>query len=430
MQYEDYVHLNYTPRKSDLICEFYADPSKNQTLKRAAGAVASESSVGTWTNVTTSTKKTGKLAAKVYEINSKNRIFKIAYPIDLFEPGNMPQILSSIAGNIFGMKIVDNLKLLDIHFPEKIINSFKGPEYGILGIRKKLKIIDRPLVGTIVKPKVGLHPKEQARVAYNAWIGGCDIVKDDENLSSLKFNKFRTRVIEVLKTKEKAEKITGEKKMYMPNITAETFEMLRRMKFVKDHGGICTMVDILTMGWSSLQTVRNYNDDLKLIIHAHRAGHAALTRERKHGISMLTISKISRLIGVDQLHIGTMIGKMQGKEEIPIIDQEIEESMIMPKKGLFFIKGGHMLEQNWGKIKPVFAVCSGGLNPVHAPYLINHLGRNIILQFGGGIHGHKMGTIAGSRACRQAVNATLNGISLQDYALNHKELAQALKQWD
>ncbi len=429
MEYDDYVHLSYKPRKSDLVCEFYADPCKGATLKRAAGAVASESSVGTWTNVTTSTKNCNRIAGKVYELDVKNRIFKIAYPIDLFELGNMPQILSSIAGNIFGMKIVDNLKLLDIHFPDKILQSFKGPEFGILGIRKKLKIIDRPLVGTIVKPKLGLTPKEHAKVAYNAWLGGCDIVKDDENLSSMKFNKFKQRVIETLKALEKAEKITGEKKMYMPNITSETVEMIRRMKFVKEHGGICVMVDILTMGWSALQTVRDYNKHFKLILHAHRAGHAALTRERKHGISMLTIAKVARLIGVDQLHIGTMVGKMQGKEEIPVIDQEIEESVIKPRQGLFFIKGGHMLEQDWKNIKPVFAVCSGGLNPLHVPYIINHLGRNTIIQMGGGIHAHPGGTIDGAKAAKQAVDATLKGISLKDYSLNHEELSQALKQW-
>lgn len=429
MQYLDYVRLNYKPKSSDLICEFYIEPSKNITLKKAAGAVASESSVGTWTDVTTSTKNTRKIAAKVYQLDFQNNIGKIAYPIELFELDNMPQILSSIAGNIFGMKIVENLKLLDIHFPKEIIKNFKGPINGILGVRKKLNIIDRPLVGTIVKPKVGLNEHQQAKVAFNAWLGGCDIVKDDENLSSLKFNKFQKRVTAVLKALEKAEKITGEKKMYMPNITSETFEMIKRAKFVKNNGGICAMLDIITLGWGSIQTIRNLNEDLKLILHAHRAGHAALTRERKHGISMLTIAKIARLIGVDQLHIGTIVGKMHGKKEIPIIDHEIEESLVKPKQGVFFIKGGHVLEQNWQDIKPVFAVCSGGLSPLDIPYLVHHLGRNIIMQFGGGVHGHSSGTIAGAKACRQALSATLKDISLENYSKNHKELAQALKQW-
>jgi ribulose-bisphosphate carboxylase large chain len=429
MQYIDYVNLDYKPRKSDLICEFYVEPAKKETLKRAAGAVASESSVGTWTDVTTMTKKSKKLAAKVYSIDFINKIVKIAYPNELFEQGNMPQILSSIAGNIFGMRIVDKLKLLDIHFPDSILSSFKGPKVGLIDIRKRLNVLDRPLVGTIVKPKVGLNPKQQAQIAFNAWLGGCDIVKDDENLSNMRFNKFRERVDRVLKAKEKAEKLTGEKKMYMPNITAETVEMIRRMKYVKEAGGICVMVDILTLGWAAVQTVRNYNEHFNLILHAHRAGHAALTRNSKHGISMLTIAKCARLVGVDQLHIGTVVGKMHGKAEVPIIDHEIEDSMIAPKTGMTLIRGGHALEQKWHGIKPVFAVCSGGLNPLHIPYLIHHLGRNIIIQMGGGIHGHPKGTFAGARAARQAVEATLEGMSLENYARNHRELAQALKQW-
>lgn len=429
MQYIDYVNLRYKPKRSDLICEFYVEPTKKETLKRAAGAVASESSVGTWTDVTTSTPNCKRIAAKVYDLDFRNNVAKIAYPSELFEPGNMPQILSSIAGNIFGMRIVNNLKLLDIHFPDQIIRSFKGPHLGIFGIRKKLRIIERPFVGTIVKPKVGLNSTQQAKVAFNAWLGGCDIVKDDENLSNMRFNKFTDRVDKVLKAKEKAEKLTGERKMYMPNITAETVEMVKRMRYVKDAGGICVMIDILTLGWSAVQTVRNYNEDYKLVLHAHRAGHAALTRNNKHGISMLTIAKCARLIGVDQLHIGTVVGKMHGRAEVPIIDEEIEESMIVPKTGMTLIKGGHVLEQDWHNIKPVFAVCSGGLNPLHAPYLIHHLGRNIIMQFGGGIHGHPKGTIAGATAARQAVDATLKGFSLEEYAKNHKELAQVLEKW-
>lgn len=429
MQYIDYVHLNYKLKKSDLICEFYIEPAKKEALKRAAGAVASESSVGTWTDVTTMTKNSRRLAAKVYDLDFRNNIAKIAYPIELFEPGNMPQILSSIAGNIFGMRIVDKLKLLDIHFPDQLIKSFKGPHFGIFGVRKKMRVIERPLVGTIVKPKVGLNATQQAKVAFDAWLGGCDIVKDDENLSNMKFNKFTDRVNLVLKAKEKAEKLTGEKKMYMPNITAETVEMIKRMKHVKDAGGVCVMIDIMSLGWGAVQTVRNYNEDYKLVLHAHRAGHAALTRNNKHGISMLTVAKCARLIGVDQLHIGTVVGKMHGKTEVPIIDEEIEENMIIPKPGMTLIKGGHILEQDWHKVKPVFAVCSGGLNPTHIPYLIHHLGRNIIIQLGGGIHGHPKGTIAGARAARQAVDATLKGFSLEEYAKNHKELAQVLEKW-
>jgi ribulose-bisphosphate carboxylase large chain len=417
MKYIDYVDLKYHESKNDVICEFYIEPYRC-SIKEAAGAVASESSVGTWTEVTTSNSEIEKLGAKVFSI--KNNIVKISYPIELFEPGNMPSILSGIAGNIFGMKAVKNLRLIDVHFPKKIVNSFSGPLYGIDGIRRILHVKSRPLVGTIVKPKLGLNEKDHAGVAYKAWVGGCDIVKDDENLTSQDFNHFEKRVLMTLQARDLAEKMTGERKMYMPNITAELQEMLDRAEFVKRLGGEYVMVDVLTLGWSALQTLRNFNKHLKLVLHAHRAGHAALTRNKKHGISMLTIAKVCRMIGLDQLHIGTIIGKMEGaKDEVVHIDQEIEKNMMK--------NGSHVLEQKWFDKKPIFAVCSGGLHPGHAPPLIKYLGKNIIMQFGGGIHGHPRGTEEGARAARQAVDAAMKNISLTEYSKEHKELREALE---
>jgi len=361
-----------------------------------------------------------RLAARVFEIR-KNRV-KIAYPLDLFEPGNIPQILSSVAGNVFGMKAVKNLRLEDIHFPERLVRSFKGPRFGIEGVRKIIGVKERPLVGTIIKPKLGLRAKDHARVAYEAWVGGCDIVKDDENLSSQRFNPFEKRVKETLKMKEKAEKETGERKAYLPNVTAETEEMLRRAGFVKELGGEFVMVDILTCGFSALQTLRN--QELGLVVHGHRAMHAAITRNKKHGISMLVIAKLARLIGVDQLHIGTAVGKMEGgREDVQGIEDEIEEGIISPHEE------EHVLGQRWYGIKPVFAVCSGGLHPGLTPRLVSMLGKNIIIQMGGGIHGHPDGTRAGARAARQSVDAAVEGIPLKEYAKTHRELRAALKEW-
>ena len=402
-----YVDLKYEPEKNDLVCNFRIEPAK-VSVKEAAEHIAAESSIGTWTEVKTMNDRIRKLGAKVFEIKGNN--VKIAYPLELFELGNMSQILSSIAGNIFGMKIVKNLRLEDVQWPPELVKSFKGPLYGIGGIRKLLNIPKRPLCGTIIKPKLGLSEEEHAQVAYEAWSGGIDIVKDDENLSSLSFNKFEKRILETLKMRDKAEKETGEKKIYMPNITAESDIMLERANFVKESGGEYAMVDIITTGWSALQTLRNANEELRLVLHAHRAGHAAFTRG-KHGISMVVIAEIARLIGVDQLHIGTIIGKMEGvKEEILEINEKIEK--------------------DWYGIKPVLAVCSGGLHPGSVPYLVKALGNNIVVQAGGGVHGHKLGTKAGAKAMRQSVDATLNNITLKEYSKNHKELKIALEQWD
>jgi ribulose-bisphosphate carboxylase large chain len=415
-----YIQLGYRPGKRDLVCEFYVEPAKGCTGRKAAEHVASESSIGTWTDVATMRPRIAKIAAKVFEI--KGNWVKIAYPAELFEPGNMPQIFSSIAGNVFGMKMLDNLRLESIHWPRKLMDSFRGPMFGIPGVRRLVKVKVRPLTGTIVKPKLGLNEHEHARVAYDAWSGGLDIVKDDENLSSMVFNKFGKRVTETLHMRDRAERETGERKMYMPNVTAEAGEMLKRARFVKDHGGEYAMVDILTTGWSGLQSLRDENEDLKLVLHAHRAGHAAFTRNTKHGISMLVVAEASRLIGVDQIHIGTVVGKMEGRRQDVIdIGEEIEHRIVR--------EHGHVLADDWRGIKPVFAVCSGGLHPGLVPKLVGILGKDIIVQFGGGCHGHPKGTVAGAMAIRQAVDAAMRGIDLKEHAKNNDELGLALRKW-
>ena len=418
----NYINKRYKPSKDELIAEFYVDPFYS-SLETAASHIAKESSIGTWTELSTMNWKVAqKLKPTVYSLDKEKNIIKIAYPVELFEQGNMPQILSSIAGNIFGMKAIRNLKLLDVGFPKKLVQSFKGPKFGIKGIRKILNVKTRPLLGTIVKPKVGLTPKQHAKVAYEAWIGGLDIVKDDENLTSQSFNPFNNRINETLKMRDKAEKETGEKKIYMPNITAETNTMLKRAEYVKSLGGEYIMVDILTAGFSALQTIRD--SDPNMVIHAHRAMHAALTRNPKHGISMLTIGKIARLIGVDQLHIGTAIGKMHGcAAEVTEVEEEIEDNLIHEDNK------GHVLEQKWYNIKPVFAVASGGLHPRLTPELINIMGHNIIAQFGGGCHGHPNGTLAGAKAIRQSLESSLQEVPLEQYAQTHEELRQALQKW-
>ena len=419
--YLKYLDFGYKPTKNDLVCLFRFKAGKGKTKKEAAGAIAAESSTGTWTKLSTvSEKRQLKLGAKVFEL--KGDYAKIAYPLELFELGNMPQILSSIAGNIYGMLEVETLRLEDIQWPKKMINSFKGPKFGMNGVRKVLGIKKRPLCGTIIKPKIGLNEKEHAKVAYDAWAGGLDIVKDDENLTSQSFNKFKKRVQETLKLRDRAEKETGEKKIYMANVTAETDEMIRRAEFLKKSGSEYAMVDILTVGWSGLQTLRNENEKLKLVLHGHRAMHAALTRNKEHGMSMLTLAQISRLIGMDQLHIGTAVGKMEGeKKEIKTILDNIEKQKVPETKRNF--------SQDWGNMKPVFAVCSGGLHTGHIPALVKFFGKDIIIQAGGGAHGHPGGTIEGAVAIRQAIDAVMKNIPQREYAKSHPELKMAVDKW-
>ena len=405
MKYLDFVDLTYEPKETELVCTFQVDP-EGLSLKEAAGGVAAESSVGTWTELTTEKPYVKRLAAHVFRI--EDNVVKIAYPPELFEPANMPNILSSVAGNVFGLKALKNLRLLNIEFPKQLLDSFKGPAFGINGIRKLLKVPNRPLVGTIIKPKIGLETKDHTKVAYEAWLGGCDIVKDDENLSSQSFNPFETRLIQTLESRDKAQKETGECKVYMINITAETNTMLKRAQSVLDQGGEYVMVDILTCGWSALQTLRSQN--FKLVIHAHRAGHAAFTKNQQHGISMKPIASVSRIIGVDQLHVGTVVGKMSETKA------EVLENISACKAEM-------------GDLKPVLPVASGGLHPGLVPTLMETFGNDFVIQAGGGIHGHPNGTICGAKAMRQAVDATLKGKTLNEYAKSHQELDDALKRW-
>ena len=414
----EYLKLGYEPR-NNIVCLFRIEPAKGLSVIEAAKNVALESSTGTWTKVGTEKSYMNALAAKVFSI--KGNLVKIAYPSALFERGNVPNILSSVAGNIFGMKAVKNLRLEDISFPKSIIKGFKGPVFGTKGIRKIMKIKNRPLLGTIIKPKLGLKTKDHAKSAYESWMGGCDFVKDDENLASQKFNKFEERVARTLENANKAEEETGEKKAYLINVTAETEEMLRRAQLVKELGGKFIMVDIITAGFAGLQTLRNAN--LKLAIHAHRAMHAAMTRNPKHGIRMIVLADFARLIGVDSLHIGTGIGKLEGSiSDVHELEEEIEKDSVRETQ--------LRLKQDWHRIKPVLGVCSGGLHPGHFPYLIRHLGKDIILQCGGGIHGHPSGSMAGAKAARQAIEATMQGINLKEYSKNHLELREALEKFE
>lgn len=413
----DFINLKYKPAGKDLICLFRIEPALGLNMRDASNVVALESSVGTWTDIK-QRDYVKRLKAKVFEI--KGNYVKIAYPQELFEYDNAPNILSSIAGNILGMKAVKNIRLEDVKFPKSILKSFYGPKYGIEGIRKILKVKKRPLVGTIIKPKLGLNTKHHAQSAYESWLGGCDLVKDDENLSSQKFNIFQERIARTLEKQMQAEEETGEKKAYLANVTAETNEMIKRAQLVEDLGGKYIMIDILTSGWAALQTLREAN--FKIAIHAHRAMHAAFDRNPKQGISMMVIADFARIIGVDQIHIGTGIGKLEGDiQDIKEIQEEIEKHKVAETK--------KRLEQNWENIKSVLGVSSGGLCPNHVPFLIRNLGKDLAIQAGGGIHGHPDGTIAGAMAMRQAVDAVMNHQSLEEYSRFRKELRRALVFW-
>ncbi|ELY94236.1 ribulose bisophosphate carboxylase [Natrialba hulunbeirensis JCM 10989] len=407
IEYDDFLDREYDPDSTDLVCTFTIDPAEDMSMEAAASRVASESSNGTWAALHVDEDELTHLGAVACGIDGDE--ITVAYPAELFEAGSMPQILSCIAGNIMGMKAVDAIRLEDCEWPGSITSGFPGPQFGTSVAREKLDAGDRPILATVPKPKVGLSTDAHVRVGEEAWRGGVDLLKDDENLTDQEFNPFEDRLAESLAARDRVEEDVGERKDYLVNVTAETNEMVERVDLVAEHGGGFVMVDIITCGWSAVQSVRDRCEKHGLAIHAHRAMHAAFDRMDHHGVSMRVIAQIARLCGVDHIHTGTAgLGKL-ANEDTPGIND--------------------WLHGDCHGLDPVLPVASGGLHPGVVDRLIDALGTDICIQAGGGIHGHPDGTHAGAKALRQATDASLEGVPLEEYAQDHAELRTALQKW-
>jgi ribulose-bisphosphate carboxylase large chain len=427
--YYEFVDENYKPTGDEVVAVFRVTPSEGFTIKDAAGRIAAESSVGTWTTLSVKPSLYDKLkgiAYKFVDLKDGSWLVYVAYPVDLFEEGSIPNIVSSLLGNIFGMKAIAGLRVEDIYFPPSYIKTFPGPNKGIEGVRELLHVYDRPILATVPKPKLGYTPEEYGKVAYEILVGGVDLVKDDENFTNQSFCRFEARAREVMKAIEKAEKETGERKAWLANVTGPIKEMEKRIKLVADYGNPFIMIDFLTAGWAALQHARELAEEYGLAIHGHRAFHAAFTRNPRHGVSMFLIAKLARMAGVDHLHVGTPgVGKMDAKTTEVIEHARIlREQHYKPREGDLF-----HLEQPWAGLKPVLPVSSGGLHPGILPDVIKVMGVDVLLQVGGGVLGHPDGPRAGAAAVRQAVEAAVKNISLEEYAREHRELARALEKW-
>lgn len=418
--YTDFYQPDYEPASDDLKVLYYFEPAKGITAREAAGRIASESSAGTWTTLAKLPKRIKKVMAKAYQV--KGNFVKVAYPLELWDEGNAPQLLSGIAGNIFGMKALRNLRLLDASLPPKYMKHFPGPKYGITELRRLFGTNRRPLTGAVPKPKIGWSAAEHAQIGFETWVGGFDLLKDDENLTSTPFNRFEDRIRLCAKMRDKAERITGERKSALLNITAPVKEMEGRAKRLHEYGWEYAMVDVVTVGAGAVQSIREICGDYGLAIHAHRAMHAVFDRNPKHGIAMPFLAKLMRLIGVDQLHAGTVVGKLVGSREEVLNNQRVLSDQNTPE-------GNGLLEQNWGSIKRAFPVASGGVHPGLIPDILDTLGTDIVILVSGGIHGHPKGTRAGATAAMQAIDASMEQIPLDEYAKTHRELKEALSKW-
>lgn len=439
-----------------MLCVFHLLPGKALNILQAACEVSAESSTGTNFAVKTETAFSRLMNALVYKVDLKNNLVWIAYPWRMFDRGgNIQNILTFIVGNILGMKEVSALKLLDVWFPAQMLEHYDGPSYTLDDMRKYLNVYNRPILGTIIKPKIGLTASEYAEACYDFWVGGGDFVKNDEPQANQDFCEYETMVKNVKQAMDKAVKETGKKKVHSFNVSAPDYdEMLRRCELIKkagfEKGSFAFLIDGITAGWMAVQTLRRKYPDV--FIHFHRASHGAYTRkENPFGFSVLVLSKFARLAGASGIHTGTAgVGKMAGSPEEDIVSAE--NILRMAAKGHFFSQtwakvpeqdkdiinlvhqdhAHHIMHEddNWRTMKKCCPIISGGLNPTLLKPFIELMGNlDFITTMGAGVHAHPQGTTSGAKALIQACEAYKKKIDIHKFAKlkENKELAQAIE---
>ena len=424
-----YIDYSYEPTEEDFVVLVWAKAKFD--IETTAEALAAESSVGTWTSIHTMNKHVFEnYRARVFKIDKvteNSGFIYIAYPIEHFDVKNINQLWASVFGNVFGLKELEELYYLDIRIPLKYQKQFEGPLFGLEGVRKYVGTdkSGRMHVGTIVKPKVGLAPKEWAEVAYKSWANGLDLVKDDENLVDQEFCKWKERFDYVFDAMDKAESETGEKKLYLTNITDVSIErMLDRLDYIRERGHKQVMLDVFILGWTSLDYMLKFTRKYKLIVHAHRAGFGAWHRG-SFGINFHILDKFYRLFGVDQLHVGTGVGKMEGGT---ILIKRFHDISIAEKLDEDPLLG--FLDQEFAShIKPLMPVASGGLDATKLEALSVIHGFDTTAQAGGGVHGHPDGTEAGARSMRITAEKLAEGWTFMEIVQKYPEVRKAYEKW-
>jgi ribulose-bisphosphate carboxylase large chain len=402
-----YWDADYVPKDTDVIAVFRITPQEGVDPIEAAAAVAGESSTATWTVVWTDRLTACDVyRAKAYRVDpvpgNPGQFFSyIAYDLDLFEEGSIANLTASIIGNVFGFKPLKSLRLEDMRIPVAYLKTFQGPPTGIVVERERLDKFGRPLLGATTKPKLGLSGKNYGRVVYEALKGGLDFVKDDENINSQPFMHWRDRFLFCMEAVNKDAAATGEVKGHYLNITAGAMEdMYERAEFAKELGSVIVMID-LVIGYTAIQSMAKWARKNDMIVHLHRAGHGTYTRQKTHGVSFRVIAKWMRMAGVDHIHAGTIVGKLEGDPNVvqgiyaTCRDSVTKQNL---QQGIFF-------DQDWASLRKIMPVASGGIHAGQMHQLLHYLGDDVVLQFGGGTIGHPQGIQAGATANRVALEA-------------------------
>ena len=400
---------DYEPKDTDIIALFRITPQDGVDPIEAAAAVAGESSTATWTVVWTDRLTAcEKYRAKCYRVdpvpNAEGQYFAyIAYDLDLFEPGSIANLTASIIGNVFGFKPLKALRLEDMRLPVAYVKTFQGPATGIVVERERLDKFGRPLLGATVKPKLGLSGRNYGRVVYEALKGGLDFTKDDENINSQPFMHWRERFLYCMEAVNKAQAASGEIKGTYLNVTAATMEdMYERAEFAKELGSVIVMID-LVIGYTAIQSMSKWCRKNDMILHLHRAGHSTYTRQKTHGVSFRVITKLMRLAGVDHIHAGTVVGKLEGDPHTTRGYYDICREDFNPMQ----LENGIFFDQHWASLGKLMPVASGGIHAGQMHQLIDLLGEDVVYQFGGGTIGHPYGIAAGATANRVALEAMI-----------------------
>ena len=327
----------------------------------------------------------------------------IAYDLDLFEEGSLACLTASIIGNVFGFKAMKALRLEDMRFPVAFLKTFQGPGTGIIVERERLDKFGRPLLGATVKPKLGLSGKNYGRVILEGLRGGLDFLKDDENTNSQAFMRYRERFLFTMEAVNLAASLTGEIKGHYLNVTGATMEdIYERADLAYELGSVIVMID-LVVGYSAIQSLAKWSRDNDVLLHLHRAGNSTYARQKNHGMNFRVICKWMRMAGVDHIHAGTVVGKLEGDAGAvqgfyTVLSQT--KMHLKLSRGLFY-------EMDWAGIRKTFPVASGGIHCGQMHQLLGYLGVECIFQFGGGTIGHADGVCAGATANRVALESLL-----------------------
>lgn len=331
----------------------------------------------------------------------------LAFPLENMGP-SLPNLLSTVAGNLFELREFSGLRLVDLELPEEFAKVYPGPQFGVEGTRRLSGVYGRPLIGTIVKPSVGLAPEETARLVRALAEAGLDFIKDDELMANPPHSPLEQRVRAVMRVIEEHADRTGKKVMYAFNITDEIEKMPRHHDTVKEAGGTCIMLSLNSVGLPGVAYVRRRS---ALPIHGHRNGWGMLTRYPYLGMGFRAYHKFWRLAGADHLHTNGLRNKFFESDD-SVVDSA--RACLTP------MFGGYV----------VMPVLSSGQWAGQAPDTYRRIGSADLLYLcGGGILAHPGGIAAGVASVRQGWEAALAGQPLEEWAERHAELRQAIESY-